>query len=428
MRNWMNVATAATAVTVIIGSAPASGQTILKAEGDNRAGTIVTDTVGGLDPIEAGYNVNPGENDFDPITFNQQVQVNCGTGQARASLNSSSNWIGYNQNGGTFTKFTINSTADARTQWGPSTCNGFANADDNFNIPFRPIAPGNNFTPTVLRFKGSVATTGVGTGFVGLRRNGNLIYSADAGAFDRVIEVTPNADYVLEAFVEVNTSAFGASNVVGTATITAEIELISLHVGDEFVNPANDHVYYLTNDYPWLTADTYSKSFGGYLAQVNDAAENQWILNTFSSFANPDANLWIGLTDQAVEGQHRWTSGEPVTFTNWNPGEPNNDGNEDFVEFYINTPGTFPGRWNDAVNAGSPIRQNFALIEIPVGDMNCDNFVTVGDIGAFVLAITDDETYRLQNPNCNAGRADINRDLFVSLADIGAFVNLLTGL
>ncbi len=63
-----------------------------------------------------------------------------------------------------------------------------------------------------------------------------------------------------------------------------------------------------------------------------------------------------------------------------------------------------------------------------IGDMNCDGFVTVGDIGAFVLAITDPAAYQAANPTCEIINGDCNQDGFVTVGDIGAFVALLTNL
>ena len=61
------------------------------------------------------------------------------------------------------------------------------------------------------------------------------------------------------------------------------------------------------------------------------------------------------------------------------------------------------------------------------GDMNCDGFVTVGDIGGFVLALTNPTQYAIQFPSCNVNNADINDDGFVTVGDIGPFVQLLAG-
>lgn len=61
------------------------------------------------------------------------------------------------------------------------------------------------------------------------------------------------------------------------------------------------------------------------------------------------------------------------------------------------------------------------------GDLNCDGSVTVTDIGAFVLALTNPAGYAAQFPNCNIQNADTNNDGAVTVSDIGPFVSLLTG-
>lgn len=62
-----------------------------------------------------------------------------------------------------------------------------------------------------------------------------------------------------------------------------------------------------------------------------------------------------------------------------------------------------------------------------LGDMNCDGVISVGDIGGFVLALTDPAGYAAQFPTCDINNGDINNDGSVSVGDIGPFVNLLTG-
>lgn len=61
------------------------------------------------------------------------------------------------------------------------------------------------------------------------------------------------------------------------------------------------------------------------------------------------------------------------------------------------------------------------------GDMNCDGVVTVGDIGGFVLALTNPAQYAVQYPSCSISYADINGDGQITVGDIGLFVALLTG-
>ncbi|MDX2200864.1 MAG: hypothetical protein SF069_18050 [Phycisphaerae bacterium] len=61
-----------------------------------------------------------------------------------------------------------------------------------------------------------------------------------------------------------------------------------------------------------------------------------------------------------------------------------------------------------------------------IGDMNCDGFVTVGDIGGFVLALTNPTEYAATYPGCDIMNGDVDGNGFVTVGDIGAFVALLT--
>ncbi len=93
-------------------------------------------------------------------------------------------------------------------------------------------------------------------------------------------------------------------------------------------------------------------------------------------------------------------------------------------------PGEFAyNLWNNNDKA-TPEQMEFVTLNLPstlVGDCNCDGFVTVGDIAAFVLALTDAPGYATQYPDCLISNADTNSDGFVTVGDIAAFVALLTG-
>src|SRR5258705_5964080 len=90
-------------------------------------------------------------------------------------------------------------------------------------------------------------------------------------------------------------------------------------------NAANAHPYYLLSANTWTASEAEARGLGGHLVTINDAAENQWVLDTFFPLTGvPYASLWIRLNDSANEGQFVWANGEPVTFTYWYPGEPNN--------------------------------------------------------------------------------------------------------
>lgn len=53
-------------------------------------------------------------------------------------------------------------------------------------------------------------------------------------------------------------------------------------------------------------------------------------------------SVWIGATDDGHERDFRWTSGAPLLFSAWGPGEPNNAGVENCTELIFRT-----GKWND---------------------------------------------------------------------------------
>ena len=100
----------------------------------------------------------------------------------------------------------------------------------------------------------------------------------------------------------------------------------------------NGHSYYRsTGSAFWLTAKANCEAMGGHLVTVTSSAENNFIFNLWPSG-------WIGLTDEVTEGVWRWVTGEPYSYSSWNAGEPNNAGNEDYVQFVGS------GRWNDLPN------------------------------------------------------------------------------
>jgi hypothetical protein len=76
--------------------------------------------------------------------------------------------------------------------------------------------------------------------------------------------------------------------------------------------------------------------------------------------------FWIGLSDRQVEGEFRWVNGEPLSYQNFAPGEPNNttpEGREeDFVALALD-PSYNPviGYWNDGNQERGQVR---GIIEI----------------------------------------------------------------
>ena len=83
----------------------------------------------------------------------------------------------------------------------------------------------------------------------------------------------------------------------------------------------------------------------GHLVTITSAEEN-----TFTGALCKNMHCWIGGSDAAQEGTFRWIAGpengQVISPTFWASGEPNNSGNEDYINYWDTE-----GVWNDGGNA-----------------------------------------------------------------------------
>ncbi|XP_071361103.1 C-type lectin domain family 4 member M-like [Trachinotus anak] len=93
----------------------------------------------------------------------------------------------------------------------------------------------------------------------------------------------------------------------------------------------------------WSKSREDCQSRGADLAIIKSQNEMTFINGLYGS----DKEVWIGLTDEGIEGQWKWVDGTPLTTTFWGKGQPNSyDGrNQDCVEFWHRASGK--GDWND---------------------------------------------------------------------------------
>ena len=147
----------------------------------------------------------------------------------------------------------------------------------------------------------------------------------------------------------VNAQTFTYSGYIYTASGAAAVNVpIKIYkrttpslTGFTSQNNYNGHSYYRsTGSAYWTDARTACANMGGHLVTVTTSAENSFIFGLWPSG-------WIGLTDEVTEGVWKWVTGETYSYTSWNPGEPNNAGNEDYVQFVGG------GKWNDLPNSVS---------------------------------------------------------------------------
>jgi hypothetical protein len=202
-----------------------------------------------------------------------------------------------------------------------------------------------------------------------------------------------------------------ASGGSGTFSISSALPGV---LAGPFFNPANGSTYYLLNPSNWDFAQAQAVAMGGNLATIRNMDENEFLRAQVLGFDGQDRRGWIGLNDVEVEGQFVWVSGEPVVFTNWDPGEPNNNpAPENYVEMFGSN-----GHWNDANQNASTTR--WGIVEITAGttcapDWDDNGQVNSTDISAFLVSWLDSTN----NHNLNA---DFNGDGQVNSTDISAFL------
>ena len=113
------------------------------------------------------------------------------------------------------------------------------------------------------------------------------------------------------------------------------------------VNPANNHTYHLLSASSWSDAASVARSLDGFLVTIDDAAEDQWLFDTFAVNNDTTRHLWTGLSDSQNEGDFRWHDGTPFLYRNWGEGQPGDGDDEDYIHITGTNMGSIePASWN----------------------------------------------------------------------------------
>lgn len=117
----------------------------------------------------------------------------------------------------------------------------------------------------------------------------------------------------------------------------------------------NGHFYevvkYQKGTVTWHTAKTNAEAMThcekkGHLVTLTSQDESDFILGLIKDAScGTDRDTWIGLRDDRKEGTFEWVTGETYNWHNWCPGQPDNGGNEDYGEIWIDQ--AHNGCWND---------------------------------------------------------------------------------
>jgi hypothetical protein len=117
------------------------------------------------------------------------------------------------------------------------------------------------------------------------------------------------------------------------------------------------HGYQIISDkkISWSQAEAKAAAEGGYLATSDNAGEQKFLEGLLSKAGAPTGSYWFGLQQSHSGGPFAWINHDPLTYTHWVPGTPDNaNGNETVGTILWSKKGqpTFSRRgfWNDAAN------------------------------------------------------------------------------
>lgn len=119
--------------------------------------------------------------------------------------------------------------------------------------------------------------------------------------------------------------------------------------GDQRVtNPDDGTCYMLLNGLTnWTGAQAACITLGANLVSI-DTAEEQVIVGGLATlYPAGEPDLWIGASDSTIEGTFVWVNQDPLVYSNWRAGEPNNNGPDGTDEDCAIIEGDAATEWDD---------------------------------------------------------------------------------
>ena len=108
--------------------------------------------------------------------------------------------------------------------------------------------------------------------------------------------------------------------------------------------PFGSFFYKLYDKMDYTAAKNTCEQLGAVLPVPRSTEENEY----FGTIGrNHDKHIWLGINDIVNEGEFVDNDGLPISFQNWNTGQPDNVGNEDAVELQSSEDHSIGFKWND---------------------------------------------------------------------------------
>ena len=155
------------------------------------------------------------------------------------------------------------------------------------------------------------------------------------------------------------TSAFVVALVLGAKTGPLQAQLLGLTQWTTGPG-ANGHWYAISDGAgDFRDIKSLASSLGGTLVSITSAAENEFVYDNFVALGTcapvwcQPATFYIGLERVSSGGPFAWLTGEPLVFTAWNTGEPNDAGDERVAHMFKVREEVL---WNDISFNSNPMR------------------------------------------------------------------------